>query len=165
MAVLYNDITRIKVVPMHSLTLQIGDPASEFAEITFENIESDSSWTLYAVTQRDRGVDRTVAFKLEGTAIVAENDYQLKLSVLGYMATKKMRGVKIKNKALEGQASGAELRIQLSGLRRLQRFSLTWRADTAEFRPRLTVKVTGYLGIDNITDGGNPLFIEAAGYY
>ena len=157
---IYNDVTKIKILPMHRLMISVGDSTSGFQYHWFERLEADSTWALYQITQRtDEGGDRVVAYKIEATGTVPYNNYRELLPALAFIANKRMTDLDILLQSQQGQTSGGSMWITFDNPIKVKKYSVTWRIDQAEMRPRLTFKVTGYLSKDAMTNTStSPVF-------
>lgn len=163
---IFQDWTRAKITPMSELWLYVQDTdPSESTSYRFKYPEADSTFSIEPITvPTDIGGVRVVAWQLLVNAIFGYNDFETMQPALEAIARRKLNDVDLHLKALSGQAGGAYMWISNDGIGLLVRdYSATWKVESAEFRPRLSINCTGIYSVDaiEVTPG---FFAEISGF-
>lgn len=138
--ILYNDVTRIRILPLHELRLSYGSGGLGVNVFLFQYPESDSSASMRRISEPDGdGGSDTVAYRVEATWYVPFNDFDTMRATLEQIALERPQDMSMKLRAQDDQPGGALLTVDLSETSKILSISAGWDWETAAFRPRMVI--------------------------
>lgn len=158
----HDDLQKIKVMPLRDLILNFSasrpHTGINTATVAFRLLESDSTLVLSPIRrQTHRGAFKTVAYKLEVSAFVSQNNFNEYTADLDNISRGELQNIKCVLQPESGQPAGAKMVLAFDRTIAHRTFWASWEIEQVEFRPRLNVKVGGLFSIDllsqNTTQG------------
>lgn len=163
----YNNIAKIRIAPIEHIKLYYPSaPSSPLFSIY--NLESGSVFSIAAIeADNDQGGTTIVAWELNITAIMAENDYATKADMVSAVAGYKLSDVDLRLKPLSGQPNGAEVNISCdSGSVGVIAYSANIALEYVDGRgPRGVIRIKGLWSVDAFgTSDFTSVYQQIAGF-
>lgn len=161
--IFYDDITRIRILPLDTLRLQLVGVEDVYL---FRNPVEGSSLSMKTIKQSSRGVFRTVGFRIESQWFIPYDDFDTMNTTLYMLATKRVQDVTFTLAAQADQPAGAVMHVDLTDT------SITVREFAASFdivqgtdMPRMQIDLTGIVSPDILAvTGETRLFQQVSGF-
>lgn len=173
MSVIYNDVTRGKLLPLHRIGLYvvypgIGDLDGETGPddrqvLMFENPEEDSTHNLTAIEQATPGGTRVVAWRYVCTAFFPYNDFETNAAAIEALALGEIIDCDVVLQPQANQQGGAVMTLTMDAVGVFKKWNARVSIEPVTLRPRLKIDIVGIMGRDAIK-AASGFFSEGAGF-
>jgi hypothetical protein len=159
--VIHSDLQKIRIMGIRTLRIDFGERpqtgnANQYAE--FRLLESDSKLSISPVRrQTDSGGMKTVAFTIDVSAFVSQNNYAEYTADLDNINRAEITGISVLLASHSEQPAASQMLITMNRADVVRSFWASTEIETVEHRPRLNVKCGGVLSanvFDQNTQGG-----------
>lgn len=153
MSRVYKSFDDLHFMPLHALILDFHTdaPYADGRHVEYRFLEEDSKWGLKSITRaNDEGGLRTVAFRIEATAIVMFDKYEQMQQDLRNIARGTVLKASLELVPLDGQVHGRRMSIKMNQSITRKKWSASFDIEPITERPRLMIRLNGLFSIDAI---------------